>query len=74
MKSFYTVRTRDGITFHLEAANFKEAQQRASSPQISRHIALMIQEALSHVVSVEPHRGPKHTMRAVMFDNEFFNK
>lgn len=70
----YTVKTRDGITYHVEASSYQEAHQRASSPAIGRHIALMIQEAVRHVTTVEPFCGPKHLIKTPVFDNEFFNR
>jgi hypothetical protein len=70
----YTVRTRDGITYHIEASSTEEAFQRASSPAISKHIARMIQEAISHISSIEPHHGPKHLIKNIVFENEFFNR
>ena len=51
MKTIYQVRSRDGIHFNIEASNYKEAQLRASSPIIARHIALMITQALSDINS-----------------------
>lgn len=74
MKTIYQVRTSDGINFHIEASNYTEAKLRASSPAISKHIALMIQQALSNITSIEPHRGPIHLIKSPLFDDEFFNK
>lgn len=73
MTSFYKVRTRDGIYFHIEARNYEEAQLRASSPLIVRHITLMIQQAISQIESIEPHRGPKHLVKGALFEDALFN-
>jgi hypothetical protein len=73
MKSYYTVRTNNGITFHIQASSHNEAQLRAASPLIPMQIALMVQQALNNVVSVEPHRGPQHPLRYPVFEDEFFN-
>jgi len=73
MKTTYNIKTRDGITFSLEASNYQEAENRASSPVIARHIALMIQQALNNITSIEAHRGPKHLIKSPLFEDEFFN-
>lgn len=71
MKTIYQVRSSDGINFNIEASNYKEAQLRASSPAIARHISLMIVQALSNI-SIEPLRGPKHLAKGPLFTDEFF--
>lgn len=73
-KSFiYTVLTKSGIKFHIEASNIHEAEQRARHPAIERELALMISTAISDVNSVEPHRGPTHLLaeKLVFRDNIF---
>jgi hypothetical protein len=72
--SMYTVRTCAGITFCIEASSFQEAQQRASSPAISKHISLMIIAAVREISNIELHRGPIHLIRDIVFDNQFFNR
>jgi len=72
MKTIYKIHTSDGISFNVEASNYQEAKQRASSPIITRHIAQMITQAMSNISSIEPHRGPKHLLKAPLFDDEFF--
>jgi hypothetical protein len=74
MKPIYKVRTQAGITFHIEASNYQEAQLRASSPTIAKHIALLMQQALSEINFIEPLRGPKHLVKGLVFDEAFFNK
>lgn len=56
----YTVRTRSGITFLIEAGSSREADSRARDPVIAREISRLIRESLEQVESVEPHRGPHH--------------
>jgi len=72
MKTIYKIQTRDGISFNVEASNYQEALQRASSPIITRHIAQMIAQAMASISSIEPHRGPKHLLKSPLFDDEFF--
>jgi hypothetical protein len=72
MKTIYKVKTRDGISFNVEASNYQEAQQRASSPIITQHITQMIVQAMAIVSSIEPHRGPTHLLKHPLFDDEFF--
>lgn len=74
MKTIYQVRSSDGITFNVVASNYQEAKLRASSPAISKHIALMITQAISNITSIEPLRGPKHLVKGPVFEDEFFNK
>lgn len=69
----YTVRTTSGITFHIEARTLREAEARATHPALTREIARMLRNALSQVQSVEPHRGPVHTMGGkLVFRDEVF--
>lgn len=72
MKSIYQVRSRDGINFNIEASNYTEAQLRASSPAIARHISRMLVQAISNISSIEPLRGPKHLAKGPLFNDEFF--
>jgi hypothetical protein len=69
---FYTVRTHAGITFSVEANSDKEAWQRASSPELGNLLANMMKEAISHVVTVEPHRGPPQTRKLPTFSKDVF--
>lgn len=62
----YTVRTRSGITFLIEAGSSREAESRAHDPIITREISRLIRESLSQVESVEPHRGPTHLVGGKM--------
>lgn len=72
MKTIYQVRSSDGINFNVEASNYQEAKLRATSPAISKHIALMITQAISNISSIEPLRGPKHLAKGPVFTDEFF--
>ena len=70
----YTVRTRSGITFHVEASNYREAHRRAEDPLIGRTIANMLREALRQIESVEPHRGPERlAQNRLIFRDHLFN-
>jgi len=51
----YTVRTKSGIKFYVEASNTREAEQRARHPSIVQELTLMMSTAISEVESVEPH-------------------
>ncbi|MEW5893697.1 MAG: hypothetical protein AB1697_11190, partial [Pseudomonadota bacterium] len=68
----YTVRTRAGLIFHLEAASLSEAESRARSPVIGQVISRMIVEAVSQIEAIEPHRGPAHNK--LVFEDQFFQK
>ena len=70
--SFYTVRTRAGITFTIEASSDQQAWQRANSPELGNNIANLMREAVSHVTSVEFHRGPTHLLKTPVFGKEIF--
>jgi hypothetical protein len=72
MKKIYTVCTRDGITFYIEASSNPEAQHRANSSIIRKYFARMMLEALSHVISVELFHGPVHLIKHPVLDEEFF--
>ena len=69
---YYTIRTREGITFHLEASNEQEAWRRAKSPIIGNTLANMMREAVSNISSVELQHGPQHLMKYPVFDEEIF--
>lgn len=70
----YTVRTRSGLTFHVEASNSQEAQQRAEDPVIGKIIANMLREALGQIDSVEPHRGPERlAQNRLVFRDDIFS-
>jgi hypothetical protein len=56
----YTVHTRCGITFQVEAANLEQAQTRARAPVIARTVSGLIRAALTDIERVEPHRGPAY--------------
>lgn len=73
MKNIYTIRTRDGITFHIQASSYQEAQQRALSPVIGNYLSQMMREAVSHVSSVELHRGSNHLLKYPLIEESFFN-
>lgn len=69
----YTVHTRVGITFLVEASSQAQAEYRAKHPAISRTIATMLDDALSAVDSVQPLRGPTHlTSGKLVFRDELF--
>jgi hypothetical protein len=69
----YTVRTKSGIKFHIEASDAMEAEQRARHPAIVRELALMLSGALADVDSVEWHRGPVHRLNErLVFRDEIF--
>lgn len=72
MKTVYKISTRDGICYNVEASSYQEAEKRAVSPLIARHIALMIQKAMSNITNIERHRGPEHLIKAPLFDDAFF--
>lgn len=70
----YTVRTRSGITFLIEAGSSREAESRARDPAIARELSRLMREAITQVECVEPHRGPTHLMGGRMvFRDELFN-
>jgi len=54
----FTVKTQSGITFTVEAASLSDAWSRARSPVIAMRFSRMMVEAVSHIDSVEPLRGP----------------
>lgn len=69
----FTVLTKSGIKFYIEASSRHEAEQRARHPAISRELSLMIIQAVSEVDSVEAHRGPPHRLsEKLVFRNEIF--
>ena len=69
----YTVRTKSGIKFHIEAGNIHEAEQRARHPAIVRELTLMMSTAVSEVALVEPHRGPSHLLaEKLVFRDDIF--
>ena len=69
----YTVRTKSGIKFHIEASNATEAKQRSRHPAIVRELALMFSGILSDVDSVEWHRGPAHRLNELLvFRDDIF--
>lgn len=68
----YTVRTAGGITFHIQAAGDREARERATSPLLARRLAELMIQAVSHVETIQLHRGPRHTARYPVFGEEFF--
>ncbi len=70
----YTVRTRSGITFLIEAGSSREAESRARDPAIARELSRLLREAVTQVECVEPHRGPKHLLGGKMvFYNDLFH-
>ncbi len=71
-KSYFTVRTRAGIKFHVQAATEQEAKLRAQSPAINLYLARLMQEAVANIASVEPHRGPDHLLKYPTFNEEVF--
>lgn len=71
----YTVRTRSGLTFHVEASNSQEAQLRAEDPVIGKTVANMLREALSQIESVEPHSGPERlAQNRLIFRDHVFSR
>ena len=69
----YTVRTKSGIKFYIEANNTREAEQRARHSAIAQELTLMINTAISEVESVEPHRGPSHLLtEKLLFRDDIF--
>lgn len=70
--SIYTVITRAGISFHIEAANISEARLRAESPLVGKRLAQLMQQAVSDIASVEPHRGPERFLKYPIFSDEVF--
>ncbi len=69
----YTVLTKSGIKFHIEAGNIHQAEQRARHPAIVRELTLMISAAISEVDAVEPNRGPAHLLsEKLVFRDDIF--
>jgi len=68
----YTVKTRRGIVFHLEASNDHEARMRANSPQLGEHLAEMMRQAVAGVTSIEPLRGGPAQIKYPYFPGDFF--
>ena len=69
----FTVRTKNGIKFHIEACSPLEAEQRARHPAIAREIATMLSTALADIESVEWHHGPRHLVNErLVFRDEIF--
>ncbi len=56
----YTVHTRSGIRFLIEADNLTQAETRARDPVILRTLSAMLRQALSEIDHIEPYRGPQH--------------
>lgn len=71
--SLFTIRTASGIVFVVEASSTYQARLRAQDPRISSAISRMLQQALSEVVTVEPIRGPRHAVKKLIFNEDFFN-
>lgn len=69
----YRVKTLNGITVHVEANTQQQAEQRAQSPLIVREFSRMVEQSLSKIISVEPVRGPKHQIKNLVFEDDFFN-
>jgi hypothetical protein len=69
----FTVLSKSGIKFYVEASNTSEAEQRARHPAIQRELISMINAAISEIESVEPYRGPTHRVaeKAVFRDDIF---
>lgn len=71
--TIYRVKALNGITVLIQATTQQQAVQRAQSPQIVREFARIVQQSLSHVISIEPLRGPQHQIKSLVFDDAFFN-
>lgn len=72
--SLFAIRTASGIVFVVEASSTHQARLRAQDPRIWGAVSRMLQQALSQVVAVEPIRGPRHTLKKLIFNEDFFNQ
>lgn len=71
----YTVHTRSGIRFLIEADNLAQAETRARDLVILRTLIAMLRRALSEIDHIEPYREPKHLAeRRLIFRAEVFRK
>lgn len=69
----YTVHTRSGIRFLIEADNLAQAETRARDPVIFRTLSAMLRQALSEIDHIEPYRGPQHLAeRRLLFKADAF--
>lgn len=69
----YTVHTRGGIRFHIEAMSNTEAEQRARHPAIERELARLLSHALADIDCITAHRGPSHLLdERLVFRDELF--
>ncbi len=69
----FTVLTKSGIKFYIEASNRHEAEQRARHPAIARELSLMINQAIAEVDSVDVHRGPSRLLsEKLVFRDDIF--
>lgn len=68
----YTVHTRSGVTFHIQASNHSEAKLRAESPAIGKYLAQLMQEAVRDIATIKPHHGPERLLKYPVFRNEVF--
>ncbi|MFN3595588.1 MAG: hypothetical protein ACK4TK_13060 [Thiobacillaceae bacterium] len=71
----YTVHTRSGIRFLIEADNLTQAEIRARDPVIARTLTAMLRQALSEIERIEPYRGPQHLAeRKLLFKTDAFSR
>lgn len=70
----YTVHTRTGIRFLIEADNLAQAEVRARDPVIIQTLTAMLRRALSAIDRIEPYRGPLHLAeRRLIFKADDFS-
>lgn len=71
----YTVHTRSGIRFLIEADNIAQAETRARDLVIIQTLTAMLRQALAEIERIEPYRGPIHLAeRKLVFRAEVFRK
>jgi len=69
---FYTIKTKAGIKFHIQASSELEAITRAQSPKIAEYLSRMMVLAVRDISTIEPHRGPVRLLQYPIFDDAIF--
>ncbi|MCX7672824.1 MAG: hypothetical protein N2Z63_04375 [Thiobacillaceae bacterium] len=70
----YTVHTRSGLSFHIEAETSAKPRHVPPHPVLARTLASRLRQALAEIEGVEPYRGPRHVAeRRLLFRGEDFH-
>jgi hypothetical protein len=69
---YYTIQTKAGIKFHLQAVNELEARTRAQSPKIAEYLSYMMVRAVKDISTIEAHKGPVRLLQYPVFEDAIF--